>query len=408
MLNIKLFVLILIFFLSATIINGQVYGWRGPQRNGIIPETGLLKSWPENGPEMIWSYQGLGDGHTSIGPAKDRFFITGLQDGTGMLFAFDYNGKLLWKKVYGPEWIENYAGPRSTPVVINDLVYFQSGHGVIYCIKIDTGDKVWSVDLQKKFDGRKVTWGMVENLLIEGDRIFCTPGGIKDNVAALNRFTGETIWTSPGNKKPSAYCSSIYVRHNKAELIVTTTDGSIIGIDAKTGQFYWDIPQNQDNKIHANAPVYSDGIIYCASENDVVNNGLVALKLSDDGRKVTQLWRNQEFKNLMEGFILRDGLIYGSVYEAGKWMCVDIDNGKTIHTFSNFGDGSILLADGLFYCYSKRGEMALMSADRNAFNVISRFRIPMGEGPHFSHPVIYKGRLYVRHGSVLMVYKIKA
>jgi hypothetical protein len=89
-------------------------------------------------------------------------------------------------------------------------------------------------------------------------------------------------------------------------------------------------------------------------------------------------------------------------------MCVDIDNGKTIQTFSNFGDGSILLADGLFYCYSKRGEMALMSADRNAFNVISRFRIPMGEGPHFSHPVIYKGRLYVRHGSVLMVYKIKA
>ena len=405
--KLKPFELILIFSLYAGIINGQAYGWRGPQRNGIIPETGLLKSWSVNGPEMIWSYQGLGDGHTSIGPAEDRFFITGLQDGTGILFAFDYNGELLWKKAYGQEWNENYAGPRSTPVVINDLVYLQSGHGVIYCIKAITGDKVWSVDLQKKFDGKKVTWGMVENLLIDGDRIFCTPGGTKDNVAALNRFTGETIWTSPGIKKPSAYCSSIYVRHNKAELIVTTTDGSIIGVDAKTGQFYWDIAQNQDNKIHANVPVYSNGIIYCASENDVDNNGLVALKLSSDGKKVTKLWRNQEFKNLMEGFILRDGLIYGSVYEGNKWLCVDIKDGRILHSFNKFGDGSILLADGLFYCYSKRGEMALMSADRSSFTLISRFSIPLGNGPHFSHPVIYKGRMYVRHGDALMVYDIK-
>lgn len=402
---------VIIFFpvllLFSGIISGQVYEWRGPDRNGIIPETGLLKSWPEKGPELIWSYQGLGEGHTSIGPGKDRFFITGLENKTGILFAFDYSGKLIWKKPYGPEWDENYAGPRSTPVVIDDLVYFQSGHGVIYCINANSGEKVWTIDMQNRFGARKITWGLVENMLIEGDRIFCTPGGIKDNVACLNRFTGETIWTSPGNKKPSAYCSSIYVRHKNAELIVTMTDGSIIGVDARTGQFYWDVPQSQTYKIHANVPLYSNGIIYCASENEASNNGLVALKLSDDGKKVTQLWRNRDFKNLMEGFILRDGLIYGSVYEANKWMCVDIADGKALHTFNKFGDGSILLADGLFYCYSKRGEMGLMSADRNAFNIISRFRIPMGEGPHFSHPVIYKGRLYVRHGSALMVYKIK-
>jgi len=404
----KPFIIIFMLFLSSGIIGGQVYEWRGPDRNGIIPETGLLKSWPEKGPDLIWSFRELGEGHTSIGPGKDRFFITGLQDDTGILFAFDYNGRLLWKKPYGPEWIENYVGPRSTPVVINDLVYFQSGHGVIYCVNAITGDKVWTVDMQKRFGARKITWGLVENMLIEGDRIFCTPGGIKDNVACLNRFTGATIWTNPGNKKASAYCSSIYVRHKSAELIVTMTDGSIIGVDAKTGQFYWDVPQSQTYKILANVPLFSDGVIYCASENETANNGLVALKLSDDGKKVTQLWRNREFKNLMEGFILRDGLIYGSVYEGNRWLCVDIKDGKTLHTFNKFGDGSILLADGLFYCYSKRGEMALMTADRNSFNIISRFRIPMGEGPHFSHPVIYNGRLYVRHGNALMVYKIKA
>lgn len=390
------------------IAEGQQWQWRGPQRNGIYPETGLKKTWPEKGPVMVWSYEGLGDGHSSIGPGKDKFFILGMQNTTGILIAFDYNGKLLWKKNYGPEWNENYPGPRSTPVVVGDLVYFQSGHGVIYCHNANTGEKVWSVDLQKKFDGRQITWGMTECLLIDGEKLFCTPGGIKDNVAALNRLTGETIWTSPGNKKPSAYCSSLYVRHNNAELIVTVTDGSIIGVDARTGEFYWHVPQNQTYKIHANTPLYSDGVIYCASENEITNNGLVALKLSADGKKVTQLWRNQEFKNLMEGFILRDGLIYGSVYEGKKWLCVDIKDGSILHSFNKFDDGSILLADGLFYCYSKRGEMALMSADRSSYKIVSRFRIPLGNGPHFSHPVIHKGRLYVRHGDALMVFDIKA
>ena len=402
------FILIPVLLLFSGIINGQVYEWRGPDRNGILPEKGLLKSWPEKGPDMVWSYQSLGDGHTSIGPGKDRFFITGLEGSTGNLFSFDYNGKLLWKKAYGPEWNENYNGPRSTPVVIDNLVYFQSGHGVVYCVKAATGESVWSADLQKRFGGRQVTWGMVENMLIDGDRIFCTPGGEVNNIVCLNRLTGETIWTSPGNKKASAYCSSVYVRHKGAELIVTTTDGSIIGVDARTGQFYWDVPQKQRNKIHANVPVYSGGVIYCASENDESDNGLVALKLSDDGRKVTQLWRNREFKNLMEGFIVKDGMIFGSVYNAGIWLCVDANSGKTLHEFNKFGDGSILWADGLFYCYSKKGEVALVSADRNSYRIISRFRIPMGEGPHFSHPVIYNGRLYIRHGSALMMYKVKA
>lgn len=243
-------------------------------------------------------------------------------------------------------------------------------------------------------------------MLIVGDRIFCTPGGIKDNLIALNRFTGKLIWTSPGNRKASAYCSPIYVRHNETELIITTTDGSVIGLDANTGQAYWNFLQNQRNNIHANTPLYSKGIVYCASEDADSNNGLVAMRLSYDGKKVTQLWRNREFMNLMEGFILLDGLIYGSVYEAGKWVCIDSKNGTVRHSFNGLGDGIILWADGLFYCYTKRGEIALVSADRNAFKVISRFRVPLGDGPHFSHPVIYKGRMYIRHGSALMVYNI--
>jgi outer membrane protein assembly factor BamB len=246
---------------SAGILSGQFSQWRGPQRNGIYPEKGLLKVWPEKGPEMLWSYEGLGAGHGSVGFSKDKFFVLGMPDTTGVLYAFDYTGKLLWKKNYGVEWHENYTGTRSTPAIVGDLVYFESGQGVVYCYNGNTGVKIWSVDLLSKFDARNITWGMAESLLIEGDRLFCTPGGKKNNIVALNRFTGETIWTSSGNGQPAAYCSPIYVRHNKTALIVTMTAESIIGVDALTGQCYWQVPQFQVNKIHANTPVYAGGKI---------------------------------------------------------------------------------------------------------------------------------------------------
>jgi len=395
------------FFISPGNETGYFSQWRGPQRNGIYPETGLLKSWPEKGPEILWAFQGLGAGHGSAGIGKDRIFVLGMTDTTGYLYALNHNGKLLWKKEYGPEWHETYGGPRSTPTVIADLIYFESGQGKVFCYNGNTGEKIWSVDLLKKFNAGNITWGMAESLLIEGDRLFCTPGGKENNLVALNRFTGETIWTSSGNRQPSAYCSPIYVRHNKAELIVTMTAESIIGVDAKTGEFYWQIPQFQGNRIHANNPVYSEGIIYCSSDNARTNSGLAALKLSDDGKSVTLLRRNESFKNLMAGIIVNGDYIYGSRYLKKVWCCIDRLTGTIIYTSDKFSDGNIIMADGLFYCYSESGELALVRADHTIFEVISRFRVPLGTDQHWSHPVINRGKLYVRHGDALMVYDIK-
>ncbi len=381
--------------------------WRGPQRNGIYSEKGLLKSWPEKGPELIWSFQGLGAGHGNVGIAKDRAFVLGMPEKTGILYAFSLSGELLWKNEYGPEWSENYTGPRSTPVVVGDRVYFESGTGTVFCYNAVNGEQIWSVDLMAKFGGTKVTWGMAESLLIDGDRLFCTPGGTQNNVVALNRLNGETIWTSPGNGQPSAYCSPILVRHNQTSLIVTMTAKSVIGVDAVTGQFYWQVPQFQRNKIHANTPVYYQGSIYCSSELDQTNSGLLALKLSDDGKSVTTQWRNETFRNVMGGIIVTDDHIYGSVYQKGLWCCLRASDGQIVYQYNGLGDGIIIMADGMFYCYSEKGEVALVSASPSAFNVVSRFQVPLGTDQHWSHPVIYRGKLYIRHGNAVMVYDIK-
>lgn len=393
--------------LSTGFVSDEFLEWRGPYRNGIYPDKGLLRIWPEKGPEMLWSFEGLGAGHGNVGLSKDRLFILGMPDTTGVLYSFDYNGKLIWKREYGPEWYENYTGPRSTPVIIDNLVYFESGRGVVFCYDGKTGEKIWSVDMFQRFDAKKVTWGMAENLLIRGDKLICTPGGEKNNIVALNRFTGATIWSSIGNKQPSAYCSPLYVIHNLTALIVTMTAESIVCVDAETGQFYWQVPQFQGNKIHANIPVYSNGIIYCSSDNAKINCGIVALKLSEDGKSVSILWRNENFKNLMGGIIVKDGYIYGSMYRKNSWNCLDASNGQILYTSNELGDGNIIMADNLFYCYSEKGELALVSANSSSFNVISKFEVPLGTEQHWSHPVIHMGRLYVRHGNALMAYKIK-
>jgi outer membrane protein assembly factor BamB len=402
-----LFVLSFSFFISACSKPENVSQWRGPQRNGIYPEKGLIKMWPEKGPGMLWSFEGLGAGHGSVGLSNDKIFVLGMPDTIGILYAFDYNGKLLWNRNYGPEWFENYTGPRSTPTIVGEYVYFISGQGTVYCYNGSTGDKVWSVDMLKKFDAKNITWGIAESVLIDGDRLFCTPGGTENNIVALNRFTGETIWTSPGNRQPSAYCSPILVKHNNTSLVVTMTAASIIGVDALTGQFYWQVPQFQVHMIHATSPVYSDGEIYCVSAWDKTNSGLLALKLSDDGKSVTTEWRNENFKNLMGGIIVTGGRIYGSMFRESKWCCIDATNGQVLYSSDKIGDGNIIMADGLFYWYSEKGEMALVSANEASFDVISKFQIQLGSDEHWSHPVIYKGRLYVRHGNALMAYNLK-
>jgi outer membrane protein assembly factor BamB len=399
--------LLCVLFYSSGMRKENVSQWRGPEGKGIYYEKGLQKIWPENGPEMVWSFEGLGAGHGNAGFAEDKIFLLGMPDTIGVLYAFDYKGKLMWKREYGPEWHENYIGPRSTPTVVGERVYFESGQGTVFCYNGKTGDKIWSVDLLSKFDARNITWGMAESILIEGDRLFCTPGGKENNIVALDRFTGQTIWTSPGNSQPSAYCSPVFIKHNKISLIVTMTAESIIGVDAKTGQFYWHVPQNQTNKIHANTPVYYGGRIYCSSDNAKTNAGLVALKLSDDGRSVTTEWRNENYKNLMGGIIITNGHIFGSTYKKPFWYCINASTGEILYTSDKFGNGNIIMADGLFYCYSEKGEVALVEANPSSFNIISKFQVPLGTDQHWSHPVIHRGRLYIRHGNALMTYDLK-
>jgi outer membrane protein assembly factor BamB len=317
------------------------------------------------------------------------------------------DGKLLWQKEYGEEWHVNYTGTRSTPLIVNDLVYLVSGKGVVFCFQAENGILVWSVDMIKKFNGKNIQWGITESVLIDGNNLICTPGGEEYNVVALNRFTGETVWVSRGYGEPSAYCSPVLIEHNQKRLVVTMTATSVIGLDAGTGEMYWRVDQFQTNKIHANTPVYENGIIYCSSSSSKEgNSGLLALKLSADGKKVQLYWRNMNFNNLMGGIILIDGTIYGSAYRTKNWYSVNAKTGEEKIIASDFSNGVIIYADDMFYCYSEDGQVALVKMTSDDFEIISKFNVPLGTNQHWAHPVIHNKRMYIRHGNALMTYNI--
>jgi len=377
--------------------------WRGPDRNGIYPETGLMKSWPETGPALLWHYDELGDGHSSAAVTNDRIYTCGEVNGIGYLYSFDLNGKLLWKMPYGEEWTESWPGVRSTPLVCDGKIYMMSGFGKLICRKAESGDFIWTIDILKDFKAPNIKWGVTENLLIDGNKLFCTPGGPEASVVALDRKTGKLLWKCAAKGESSAYCSPAIFTHNKRRILVTHTASSIIGIDTETGKFLWSVDQPNTYSVHANTPEYIDGSIYGVSG---YGKGGVLLKLSGDGSSVTETWRSPSISNRMGGFVVLNGKIYGSD-DAGKaWYCTDWKTGTDMFSEKVTGKGNIISADGMLYLYGDNGEIVLAKPSPTGFGKVSSFKVPFGSAQHWAHLVIKNGRLYVRHGNSLMVYNI--
>jgi outer membrane protein assembly factor BamB len=409
-LSIILFAFILVSCQQKT-TESEKSDWRGPNRDGIFPDKNLLKQWPENGPEMAWSFEGLGFGHSSVAVANNKVYVTGIKDtiaSEGTLFAFDLQGKLLWEKNYGKDFTSNFHGTRSTQVIVDSLIYIESGVGAVYCLNSETGNQIWSVDFIKDLGVDSVIqFGYAESVLIDGDNLICVPGGKENNVVSLNRFTGEKVWSSKGFEEPATYNSPILVNYNGQRLIIAMSASSIMGIDADTGEMYWRIQQTQQNLIHANTPLYFDGKVVVSSAGRDSTSGLVQLKLSENGKSAEVVWRNKKFINLMGGLVRIDTCIYASAYLKNDWQVINWNTGEMLAQNKELGGGSIIYADGMFYCYAENdGEVALANASPAKFEIVSRFKVPLGTDQHWARLVIKDGVLYVRHGNALMVYKI--
>lgn len=408
--SVGLLLLIIPFFYSCTPkIESQ---WKGPQRNSIFTETGLLQEWQEEGPELLWRNDSIGMGHCSVAVTKDAVYITGMPDSTGgVLYCFDLQGNILWEDKYGEEWNTNYTGTRSTPTIVGKHLYFISSFGEIFCYDLKKRTRVWTKSYQKDFNASVMQYGIAESPLIIGDKLYCTPGGEVHNVICLNRNTGDLIWSCKGNAEEATYSSSVLAVFNGRKILLTLTAKSILGIDVIKGELLWSIPFESGHVVHVNTPVYYEGKIYMASEALNGKGGFIAIELSDDGSAAKVLWKRGDFRNMLSGFVVREGYIYSSTYREDKWHCLNAHTGETVYTWpGNYG--SISFADKRFYILGNFGAAVLCKGSPEEFKTVSIFRLDIKPYYPFAllwaPPVIKNKRMYIRHKGSLFVYNIAA
>jgi outer membrane protein assembly factor BamB len=389
----------------------NVSEWRGHNRSGIYNETNLLNEWPENGPDLHWAFEGIGKGYASPVVANNKIFVNGEKDGGGFLFAFDLKGNLLWSAPNGKEFVGSglsgtYPGARSTPTVIGKLVYTSSGKGRIACFETETGKEKWAVDVVKDLGGTVMEFGYSESLAVDVEKVYCFPSGNETNMAALDRFTGKTVWSSTGLQDTFSYCSPILVDLPERKVLITHSRHNIYAVDCKNGNILgaYELKGFEWDGEHCNTPVYDDGYIYFIG-NDEKGQGALKLELSIDGESIQNVWYNPKIRNNFGGFVKVDNNLFTTI--KGNWLkSLDLDNGKVTDSLK-IANGSLIYADNKFICYGMNGTVNLVDYSQNKLEVKGKFKIEKGTIHHFSHPVLANGTMYIRHGNALMAYGIK-
>ena len=392
-------VLFLLFFTACT--PPKVVEWRGPNRSGVYNEKNLLKQWPDSGPKLLWEYEGIGNGYGTPLITDELIYVNGEVDSTGYMFAFSKDGKLQWKTEYGKEWTVNFPGSRATPTYYDGLLYTCSGKGDISCFNAADGDKIWPKNMLNELSGKENRFGYSQSLVVDREKVYCSPGGEENNIVALNRLNGEIVWSSPAEKEISAYCSPILVNYAGKNILITFSEHHLLGINAENGNMLWSHEQDTLCDIHANTPIFDNGFVYYTAG---CGNMTYKLKISEDGNSVSEVWQNKSLDNYFGGCVKIGNSIIGTGARKKYLKRVDCETGLLTDSLK-VGTGSTIYADGMLYMYNQQGEIHLIDPS-GELKSVSMFKLTKGSKEHFSHPTIDKGVLYIRRGNYIAAYNI--
>jgi outer membrane protein assembly factor BamB len=385
--------------------------WRGPDRSDVSKETGLLKKWPAEGPKRLWLFENAGNGYSGPAIANGKYFTIGTRDNSECVIALDANiGKELWTAKLGGE-LENRwgGGPRGTPTVDGDRVYALSGKGDLACINVADGKVLWTASMTG-MGGKTPNWGYTESVLVDGDKVVCTPGGSKGAMAALNKTTGKVIWRSTDFTDDAQYASVVPANVHGQRQYIQLTMQHVVGIAAKDGKQLWSSDWPGRTAVIP-TPIHHDSHVYVTAGYGV---GCKLVKIEPDN-KVTTVYENKVMKNHHGGVILVGDHLYG--YSDGPgWVCQDFKTGNEVWAERNkLGKGAIACADGMLYCLDEgKGTLVLIEASPKGWNEHGRFtfepqtKIRSPQGRIWTHPVISNGKLYLRDQDLIYCYDIKA
>ena len=377
----------------------------------ISPGTRLLDSWPREGPELLWIYEGLGKGYGKPLILNEGIFINGEEDGNSYTLCLDHKGVFQWRSSNGKEFMgmdysAAYPGARSTPTLMGRRVYAFSGTGHLSCFDKDNGKVIWSVDLVKDFQGVPGDFGYSASPVLDEDRIYCFAGGKVNNMVALDPHTGELLWSAPVNKDYFSYGTPILLNLPNRNVLVGTSRNYIHVVDRQDGTLLssYQLEDIKEGYEHCNSVVHKDGYIYLVLCEEH-GQGSIKLHLSADGDTLTEVWRNSKVLNVFEGFVVEDNWLYTTM-ENRKLVVLDTETGRIRHSVRAVY-GSIVYADNKLFVYGHNGTVQLFSLKDGIPELRSEMRIRDGSGHHFSFPVIVDGVMYIRRGDALMAFAVR-
>ncbi|MBX5494820.1 MAG: PQQ-like beta-propeller repeat protein [Bryobacteraceae bacterium] len=380
--------------------------WRGPLRNGISTDSGLMKSWPSNGPPVVWSVTGLGDGYGSVSMKGDRLYVQGTQGSESVLFCLSRNeGKRLWSTALGRKLAQDRGGgPRATPTIDGDRVYALTENGDLACVNAANGGIIWRRNLPRDFGGSNPNWHYSESPLIDGDRLIITPGGPNATIAALEKATGKTIWTSKELSDPAGYSSCIPADVHGVRVYMTLTHNSAVGVRAEDGKLLWRYQPVANRVANVATPIFRDNRVFYTT---AYGTGCALLELRPRGREVEarELYFSREMQNHHGGVVLIGDHLYG--FSNAILTCLEFATGKVAWRDRSVGKGSLVAADGHLYLLGESNTVGLAEATPQGYREKGRFRIEDQGLPSWAHPVVCGGRLYIRNRGMLSCYNVR-
>jgi outer membrane protein assembly factor BamB len=405
--------------------------WRGPDRDDVSKETGLLASWPKVGPKLVWTFKNAGVGYSGPAVVGGRLYTLGARGDTEYLLAVDVaSGQELWAAKIGPtftfkgnQWGD---GPRSTPSVDGGLVFALGGQGILICADAATGQERWRKDLPKDMaaevnpiggEPNKIGWGFTWSPLVDGEHLICVPGGPQGTVAALDKKSGKVVWRSQALTEQATYSSPMTAEVGGVRQYVVLTQNGPAAVAAKDGQLLWFARREQEYPdIVAPTPIVKGSLVYVSVG---YGGDCELLRLSADGGKVKaeKVYQKKEIANCLGGVVPVGEYVYGYHEKSRGWMCQKLDTGDILWTSGRrgLGPGSVTYADGHLYCLAEdSGTAALVVASPKGYEEKGRFKLPQESqlrkpsGKVWTHPVVADGKLFLRDQELLFCFDIKA
>jgi outer membrane protein assembly factor BamB len=379
--------------------------WRGPNRDGISPETGLLQSWPADGPARLWQTTGAGEGYSSFSAAGGRLYTLGARGDTEYVVAFAADtGRKLWEVPHGRRYENDRGdGPRSTPTVDGARLYVFGGSGDLSALDAPTGKRIWTVNVVRDLGGANPNWGYSESPLVVGDRLLVNAGG-RASIVAFDKTTGRELWRT-GSGDGAAYSSAVLLRTGSFSQAVFFADERALAVDPRDGRLLWSYTRVSNRTANVATPVVRGPQVFLSSDYGT-GAALLEVRASGEGAAADEVYFTREMRNHHATSVLVGGHLYG--FSGSILTAMRFDDGEVAWRDRSVGKGSVIFADSRLYLYSERGIVGLAEAAPDGYREHGRFSIATGRLPTWSHPIITGGRLIIRDQDTVYAYDVRA